>query len=307
MWIFRRIFEKNSPEKFWATVSGVQPGWALAALASCGLMCGFAIVRWHAILRVQGLNLGWGRTSGIFFIGAFFNTFMLGATGGDISKAYYVARETKHKQAEAVATVIVDRVIGLLALLVFCTVFLTINASYLLREADAGLRGAAFAVILLMVGAVASVAMSLSTKLREWLLKWLPPRFQEVLRRAAEAYQGYIHHPGVVAQTFGLSLGVHTCTTLISVLLAFGMGLVDVSVGKFFLILPLINFLAAMPVSLMGLGVREALYEKLLGPLGLELHEAVVLSLLFFVTTLLWNLVGGVIFLLWREREHHHT
>ena len=46
-------------------------------------------------------------------------------------KAFYAARETRHKKTEAVVTVFVDRVIGLWAMLLFAGVMMVPNISLL--------------------------------------------------------------------------------------------------------------------------------------------------------------------------------
>jgi glycosyltransferase 2 family protein len=90
----------------------------IAAVVSAGIPAILGITRWQWILHVQGLDVKYSRLFSISFIGLFFNAFMLGSTGGDVIKAWYVAHETHHKKAEAIATVVVDRLIGLLALFV---------------------------------------------------------------------------------------------------------------------------------------------------------------------------------------------
>ena len=306
-WIFYTIFQKEkiSPLLFWQKLISIQPFWFGVAIVLAGLSCIFAIVRWHAILRVHGLNLGWGRTTGIFLIGAYFNTFMVGVTGGDISKAYYAARETKHKQTEAVMTVVVDRLIGFLGLFVLSAGILAANAHFLLYESNPALRLSALVVAGFMLTILVVMALgfwrSLPRRVRflGWLLEKLPDSWRQVLSRAADAYQVYAHHPRVVIRAFAWSIGVHVATVFITIALARGLGLTAVSAGKFFLVLPVINCLTALPVGFSGLGIREGLYLKLLGPLGLQQADAVSLSLLFFVSGLVWNLVGGIVFLFW--------
>ena len=50
------------------------------------------------------------------FLGYLFNFVSLGSVGGDLFKAVFIAREQHGKRAEAVATVVIDRVIGLYVL-----------------------------------------------------------------------------------------------------------------------------------------------------------------------------------------------
>ncbi|GEM_PF-3233311 len=89
--------------------------WMLLALFLFALPPVVGAVRWRLLLRMQGIDLGLGRCTSLTYIGYLFNYVMLGLTGGDVVKAYYVSRET-HRKTEAVLSVFMDRVIGLLAL-----------------------------------------------------------------------------------------------------------------------------------------------------------------------------------------------
>lgn len=77
--------------------------------------------RLQILLRAQDLNLTFGATLKYNCIGYFFNWFSLGATGGDMVKAFYVSRETHHKKTESVTVVFLDRLAGLIAVLLIAT------------------------------------------------------------------------------------------------------------------------------------------------------------------------------------------
>src|SRR5258706_1570594 len=74
------------------------------------------IIRWKILLRVQGMHLSWPRIAQLFFVGLFFNLFMPGYTGGDFARLYYLMREFPDKKKESVLTVVMDRLIGMAAL-----------------------------------------------------------------------------------------------------------------------------------------------------------------------------------------------
>ena len=110
------------PSSLWQTISGVNLGWLLASLVFMGATILIGVVRWRIVLDVQGLRLSFGRAAGISLVAHFFNSFLLGSTGGDLLKAYFAASETSQRKAEAVTTVVVDRLLGLFAMLLFCSV-----------------------------------------------------------------------------------------------------------------------------------------------------------------------------------------
>ncbi len=72
--------------------------------------------RWGKLMDVLEIHLPLSRTFVLNMVGAFYNTFMPGSTGGDLLKAYYASKQTPHR-VHAVMSVLVDRVIGLIALI----------------------------------------------------------------------------------------------------------------------------------------------------------------------------------------------
>ena len=138
-WLERtRIIWSVGPQVLWEAVRKVDALWLTAAVICAGLPAVLGIWRWQAILHVQGLEVKFSRLFSISFIGLFFNAFMLGSTGGDVVKAWYVAHETHHKKAEAIATVVVDRLIGLLALFVIALFMMAVYHTRVFNDARCG-------------------------------------------------------------------------------------------------------------------------------------------------------------------------
>jgi hypothetical protein len=66
-------------------------------------------------------------------------------------------------------------------------------------------------------------------------------------------------------------------------------------------VIPIVNTISAIPVSLSGIGVREGLFETLLNTIdGTPKSLAVLISLTSFFLTVLWSLIGGLIYLFYR-------
>ena len=69
-------------------------------------------IRYKYLLRAVGIDVPHSYTARIGFIGGFFNTFMLGAMGGDVIKIAYIIKDTG-KKAPTVAATMIDRILGL--------------------------------------------------------------------------------------------------------------------------------------------------------------------------------------------------
>lgn len=81
-------------------------------------------VRWFLLIRAQGLILTFRKVVQCNFIGYFFNTFMPGAVGGDLIKAWYAAGTVPGGKTRAFFTVLLDRGIGMLTYFIWAAVTL---------------------------------------------------------------------------------------------------------------------------------------------------------------------------------------
>ena len=124
---------EQRPAGFVAHVASGSSRGPLPSLLLVGLALCLGVVRWRIVLKAQGLDLSLARATRISFVAQFFNSFLLGSTGGDLIKAYYAARETHHRKTEAVTTVFVDRLVGLWAMLLFAGMMMPPNL-HMLRQ-----------------------------------------------------------------------------------------------------------------------------------------------------------------------------
>ena len=278
--------------------------WFALGIACMGLVCLLGIIRWQLILRVQGLELKFPRACSIFFVGMFFNAFLLGSTGGDVIKAWYVAHETHHKKAEAVATVVVDRLIGLLALFVLALIMMGIYWHRVFD--DVRLRSFAIITLAFVLTCVAGTILGLwkgvadkLPKLRAALQRL--PRY-DTLKRMVDAYRQYASHPVVLLNTTLLSFGVHIAVMVSIWCIGTGLGIVTTNgLIDYLLYLPIINSVTAIPISISGFGVRELMYAEMFGEVGVAVSAAVALSLLGYLASFFWSLIGAIFYLTHRK------
>ncbi|MFA7005344.1 MAG: lysylphosphatidylglycerol synthase domain-containing protein, partial [Verrucomicrobiia bacterium] len=86
--------------------------------------------------------------------------------------------------------------------------------------------------------------------------------------------------------------------------ICFGKSLgIEVHLGFYFVMVPAINCIAAVPITINGLGVREGLFVAAFKAGGVAGEKALMLSLLGFAVSLLFSLIGGIVYLFF-ERTH---
>lgn len=324
---------KYGPPALWNTLRSVHPGALGLSLVLMGGTLLVGIVRWRLVLRVQGLELPFGRAAEISLVAHFFNSFLLGTAGGDVMKAYCAARETHHKKTEAVVTVFVDRVVGLWAMLVFATIMLGPNLRLFERL---GLRRAfnrvfvepaqglselfhigshepivSATVMLLGMTFLASVFVFLAFRggvsrgwagARAWLRR-LPKG--DWLERSLESCRKFGQERGFLSRALGLSMVLNLLCVLQWWVLSRGLGM-QVPLLALCLVVPTVICLAAVPISPSGIGVREYLFVQLLAAAatGPDPTKSLSLSLLALVGSLFWSLVGGVVYALFKQKHH---
>lgn len=90
----------------------------LCAVLATGVV-GSQYVRWYTLVRALDLPFTLRNAVRLGMVGTFYNTFLPGAIGGDLVKAFFIAKGQPGRRAAAVSTVVADRALGLFGLLVF--------------------------------------------------------------------------------------------------------------------------------------------------------------------------------------------
>ncbi len=297
----------RGPAELWRVLC-LTDSWALAAaFALMAVTILLGVIRWRMVLRVQGLELPFSRAAEISLVAHFFNSFMLGSSGGDLMKAYYAARETHHLKTEAVVTVFVDRLIGLFAMLLFGGLMMLPNLDLLFTHR----RLAALSWFTLMMLAACAVLVWIAFwggVSRRWpaadvWLKRLPKA--EHLRRSLDSCRAFGRHPGFLLRSLLLSMLLNAVCVLLVLALAKGLHL-QISTLALFAIVPIISCISALPLAPSGLGIRENLFVWMLAvpEINIPATQALSLSLLAFAVSLLWSLIGGAVYLGYKETHH---
>jgi uncharacterized protein (TIRG00374 family) len=293
------------PQDLWRTLRLIHPAALLVSVLLVGLALLAGVVRWRIVLGAQGLHLSLGRATRISFVAQFFNSFLLGSTGGDLIKAYYAARETHHKKTEAVTTVFVDRFVGLWSMLLFAGLMMAPNYSLLRTSRDLGVPSL---LILAMLGGL-SLVLGLAfwggvskgfPRAREYLRR-LPKG--GVLERALDSCRQFGKQKSFLLKTIAISLMVNVIWVAQIVVLGRGLGL-SIPLMALFVIVPVIFCISALPLTPNGLGVRENLFVLMLAVIKVPKTAALSVSLIASAQGLFWSLVGGLIYMGLRQKEH---
>jgi glycosyltransferase 2 family protein len=281
--------------------------WGNLALAAviCLVSTVLTFVRWYILVRAVKLPFTLSDALRLGVIGYYYNILLPGSVGGDILKAAFLARE-HDRRTVAVATVIMDRLIGLWGL--FWFVALLGGVFWMLGMVPDEAR---WGCGIIVVTSAITVGMSVVV----WALLGLLPeanaeRFADRLERLPNpkigAAAGELWR--VVWMYRCQSLSVYL-TLLMSVVgfvgfvLTFYFAVLTLeepaaipSLAVHFLIVPIGLLLAAVPLFPNGLGISEAGFGGLYVLVGFEASNAVSGSLVQRVVTWGLALIGLLVY-----------
>ena len=283
------------------------PLWLLLGFALYGLVELCAAIRWQILLRVQKVHLSWARVFGLVMIGLFFNFFIPGGTGGDAVKIFYLLKETPGHRAGAVLSVLVDRLIGLLALIGLAAVLIALKWSWLMSDSET----AHWVQIALAVLGAAFLFLGISCVITGFhLVHKLHARFpgRDKLAELALAYRHYGSQWPTSLAAFTLSIAAHAgyWGTFYCAARSFSGTAKNLpTFAEFFAVMPIVGTITALPISLGGIGWREVLFQTFLSNLcDATEGVAVAISSSGYCLTLAWGLIGGLMYLAYRPSAH---
>ena len=266
----------------------VHPGYLalVLALVACDRLV--MILRWVLLLRASGVPIAARSAARIFLISSFVGSFLPAGVGGDVARAYGLARATADS-SEAVASVAIDRVLGIVALVVMGLVGLTSTANTLTDW-----RALAAAALLL----VASIAIFWADRLVGAVLpsSWKHAWIGRHASATGDALSRYRTRPATLALVFWWSVVVQLLRIVQAYFLGLGLGLA-VPFRYYLVFMPVGLLMLLLPISISGFGLPQGAIVWLMRPLGVPDEESFALSTLIVLTGLAGNLPGLVLWL----------
>ncbi len=263
--------------------------------------------RWRLFLQARGLNLPYIDLLQILWGGQFCNTFLPGAVGGDIYKAVAIGRRQPHAQVEAATTVLLDRFCALLTLGALAIVGFSVERAPLRAALDGKIAWPHW----LLPAALGGGLLVVTAAAFGWHWTGRTGRREAVwgaVKRAGQTLLIGVRDWRTMTLASSVSLVIHLANFAIFFLLARALH-IGIGFGQVVLIMPVVLFVAMLPVTVNGHGLREILligYFRWLHPeagAGIGPAEAAVaVSLLYVANDLLWNLPGGIWLILRRAK-----
>ena len=245
----------------------------------------FMVVRWMKLVEALDIHVPRLRVVKIFFLSTFFGSFLPSGVGGEAVRAVSFSRLTS-RAVESVASVVMDRLLGLLSMLLMGLMSLTVFYRVYPHPALVGL------VVVLAVGVVAALGLGLSRTMHARVLALGKENW---LSKATQAMGRYRDRLGTLGLVLVLSLGVQGLRILQAYFLSEAMDL-KTPLVYFLCFIPPILVVTMLPISVGGWGTTNVAYVALFSQVGMDRDGAFVLSVLILALGVVGNLPGGLIY-----------
>lgn len=287
-------------------LANAELGWFFLALAMPAGALAVMSLRWRRVLQLLGISKGFPEVLRLTLIGQFFNSFLPGATGGDLYKITSVCLLHPERKALAASSVVIDRIFATIALgIMGCLSVLGFHKLWLSVFAETKISAP------WVLGALAALAVLCGLGL---LALWKTNRIPKGLAGKVQTYLGalgeaQIHHPSAMLPLSLQSLAIHFMNFSGAFFLAKALQ-IDVSYLQMLSLMPVLLLAVLLPLSINGHGIRELV---LIGYFSmLNIHSAtsssardisITFSMLYVIVDSLWCLPGAVLFLNKRRNQ----
>ena len=250
------------------------------------------ILRWDALLTPSGNRRPFLELLRYVLIGLFFNNFLPTSVGGDVVRGVELSRSGVPRPV-AGASVVGDRVVGLLALALMAAVGGALGVLWWPGQgpwATAGLFAVGVALLIAGISRPEFLGRLASSRMLA------AGRIARKVGRLLESVTSLAGRGGTLLRALAYSTGLSAFSALYHWTIGRALD-IQVPLAAYFVIIPAVMLFAALPITLNGLGLRELGFVGFLGTQGVPTATAAVFAFLAFFGTLGFAIAGGLLFL----------
>jgi uncharacterized protein (TIRG00374 family) len=240
-----------------------------------------AVFRWYRIMISKGVHISVRRSARYFWLGLFFNQLLPSSIGGDAIRGYCLVRDGQ-SVGRATLSVLLDRILGMAGLVVLIALAIPYAMNLISNpEMQWGMMSALLVVI---AGFIAILFIDIFTRR---FSSWRVMKGLTTLAGDARQLLGSRQGLGLVL----FSVLIHILSIVVVGMLSSALS-IKVDWIALTIIVPITTLLITIPLSIAGWGVREGVMVVGLGYVGIAPEEALALSILYGLLTLVVALPG---------------
>jgi len=298
------LFRKIDFKGMLRVIARLNPLYFTSAIVIFLIIYLLVFYRWKMLLDTRKAGLSSLRVFSSFSGGLFFNLFTPSTIGGDLSRSIDLGAHTKRYGVIA-ATVLLDRLSGFAGLVTVAIISL-IFGHRLISDFSV------YATVLLMAFLLIGVFLILFNQgIYERLNRSVSKRGKlwENFKKLHSEIYFFRRHRAVLYANLGCSILIQAGASLFSYFLLRSLN-TRISIIYPFVFNPVITVITTLPISIGGLGLRDASSIFFYSKAGVAKDVALAQSLLNFALIVSFGLIAGIIYvstLRYRRLQPHQT
>jgi uncharacterized protein (TIRG00374 family) len=248
-----------------------------------------SVIRWQVLLKAVGIKENFKNLLVIYWVSLFYNLFLPTSIGGDLVRVYDLNRATG-KLEGSIASVIMDRLTGMIVLLSIALAAILFNAKLYNPKL-------LFLTTILLLVFIVFFALLIFEKTRTVFKVMVPSKILKFMHSKLNQFLNAFNY-------YKTNYKVLVITIIWGIFLQFNVILYFYLIGKslrigldfvhYCIAIPIIQVVTLIPVSLSGIGVREAATITILSSFNAKSELAFSLSVLGFILAVAFNSIGGI-------------
>ena len=289
------LFGRTDVGRLWIQIRGASLPWLAVALALYLLMILTSAWRWGFLLSAQRIEIPATTLVASYLVATFFNNFLPSNIGGDVVRIRDTVNQAGSKTL-ATLIVLIDRALGLMGLLVVAAIGSIAVADQATGAMPIGPLIIWAALAALLTAFTAAVLAPLTvTRLLQPLGAFHRVWVDERLDRLTGALTRFRSRPAALLNGFAGAILVQLVLVGFYTAIAHSLH-IPISAAHLAVLVPISFVVQMLPLSVNGLGVREATFSYYFLRLRLPIESALLLSLLGAGLTLLFSISGAVVY-----------
>jgi glycosyltransferase 2 family protein len=258
--------------------------------------------KWNILLKAKSIHIPLLRVTAIYLISSFLGLFLPATVGGDAIRAYAVAKGGQ-KGRDIVSSIVVERLFGILALLIFVLISITLSIFVFGQSFFASIWSLFGVILLVFLFFSAFIYLSLNRSLLQRLYLLIAGRNTKInenkwvdkLKGIYQSYLAYQEHK----KELGVFLLWSFLENLFPIFWTYFLALafnIPVPLLYLFILEPIVLVLVRLPISIDGIGIKEGAFVYFLTLIGIPSSDALLLGIASHVLGVISILPGGVLY-----------
>jgi len=285
--LFYVILRDLDWKRFAESIANMRPLYCVLVCLAYPVNLAIGSIRLKCIFSGYRLPISATRAFTLNWIAAFFNNFLPTSVGGDVYRVLYLNRRYPESPAQVISSVVLDRGLGLLAMLILVGMTSPLFVGTLLRDPWA------IALFYAAVILIATAALFVLFYQHDFRVRWTSKNGSN--SRIANGFNILINYPDkrILFRSLLLSFAYVALIVFSNYFLfrAFGA---RISLLTLFFVVPMVNIAGLLPISINALGVTEGVGILLFSQFGVKPEVILSVFLTGRVLLILCSATGGI-------------